>query len=78
MYSRLACFLIAGVCVYAADSNTDPRSQEAEQLIQKGRFLDAAQMFRDVDESARTRGIEDAHLANSAADLGGVYVFLDR
>ena len=53
MYSRWACLLIAGACVYAADSNPDPRTHEAEHLIQKGSFLDAAQMLRDVYESAK-------------------------
>jgi tetratricopeptide (TPR) repeat protein len=66
------------VSIAAAATARDPRTVEAEQLVRRGQFTDAVELFRAVYTDAAKSGEENLRLANAAGDLAGVYVALDR
>jgi tetratricopeptide (TPR) repeat protein len=78
VFSRLTALSIACFSLYAADVEPDPRNVFAARLIEQGRFVPAAGLLRQVYEDARKAGVETEHLADTAADLAGAYIALDR
>ena len=78
MSCRPALLVIALAFTLRADSTPDARSAETARLLVEGRLLDAAAKCEAAYREASQSGAEDEHLAEAAANLGGLYISLDR
>ena len=79
MFSKFLVLLIGCGFLFAEETPPpDPRSMQAARFIEQGRFLPAIDILRQLYEEAKKTEDGSARVAETAADLGGAYVSLDR